>query len=141
MSPLAIAAGRASSGIATRATSSAATSMVRCVPMAGISARAELNVPTMAPTVASELSPPLVRPAWSSRASDRRSANGEAMPSSVTGAENSSSVAKNEPATAPMLTAANPRSARSRMGWAMNGSAAVSSAAATRMSPSTRRRG
>ena len=129
---------RSSSGIDTSAVASAATSMVRCVPIAGMSNSADPNVPTIAPTVVSDERRPLVRPARSTAVIDRRSANGDAMPRSDTGTENRSSVEKNEPTTSPTLTAANPRSARSRKGWAMNGSAAVQSAAATSTAPSTR---
>jgi len=135
---LAASAGRRNNGMDTRATSSAAISSVRCVPTPGISSSAAPNVPMMAPTVAIDESRPLVRPARSMAVIDRRNANGDAMPISVTGTEKSSSVDTNEPTTTPMLTAANPWSARFRNGRAMNGSTAVASEPRTRMTPSAR---
>ena len=138
MTTLAATAGRTSNGIDTSATSSAAMSSVRCVPTPGISTSADPNVPTMAPTVASEDRRPLVRPARSIAVSERRRTNGEAMPMSVTGTEKSSSVDTNDPTTTPMLTAANPCSARLRNGRATKGSTAVHTAPSTRIRPSTR---
>ena len=125
----------------TSATSSAALSRVRCVPTPGMSTSADPNVPMMAPTVASDERRPLVLPARSMSVSARRSANGDAMPSRVTGTEKSSSVERNDPTTVPTLTAAKPCSARLRNGRAMKGSTAVHSAAMTRIRPRTRRVG
>ena len=135
---LAITAGRSRSGIETRATSSAAVRSVRWVPTPGMSTSADPNVPMMAPTVASEERRPLVRPARSMSVSARRKAKGEAMPSNVTGTENSSRVERNDPTTVPTLTAAKPCNARLRKGRATKGNAAVQSDAMTRIRPRTR---
>ncbi len=135
---LAASAGRVSSGIETSATSNAAMRRVRCVPTPGMSTSAAPNVPTMAPTVASDESRPLVRPARLMSVIARRRANGEAMPISVTGMEKSSRVDTKDPTTTPMLTAAKPCNARLRNGRATKGRAAVQTAPSTRISPSTR---
>ncbi len=77
----------------------------------------------------SDDSRPLTEPAVLTSRTARRTANGDTIPSSDTGTLKSSSVAKNEPATTPMLSALNPCSASWRNGWAMNGSTVIAALA------------
>ena len=72
---------------------------------------------------------PDTSPASSTVRTPRRTANGEAIPSSVTGTEKSSMTAKNEPRNAPTDVLANALTAADRNGWAMNGSTAMAAAA------------
>ena len=103
--------------------------MVRRVPIAGIRNATGRNVPRMLPIVESAYMRPATSPACSTLRTPSRTANGDAIPSSVTGIEKSSMTAKNEPRNAPTDVLANALTAADRNGWAMKGSTAIAAAA------------
>ena len=67
-----------------------------------------------------------------------RIANGATIPSTITGGANSSSVAKNDPITAPADSSSSPLAATSRIGRETNGMSATSSDARSTSRPSKR---
>src|SRR4029078_9457941 len=97
--------------------------------MAGMGTATGRNVPMIEPDVESAYMRPATAPASSMVVTPRRTANGEAMPSRVIGAEKSSITAKNEPRKAPTDAPANASTAALRNGSATNGRTATHAAA------------
>ena len=83
----------------------------------------------MLPAVDRAYMRPATSPAFSMLVTPSRTANGDAMPSSVIGTEKISMAAKNEPRKAPTDASANAVTAWSSSGLAMNGVTAMAAAA------------
>ena len=115
--------------MAASASTAAVTSIVRRVPISGISTTTGRNVPRIAPAVESAYIRPAISPARSTESTPSRTANGEAIPSSVIGTENSAIEAKNEPRKAPTEASANALTAADSSGSAMKGMIAIAIAA------------
>jgi hypothetical protein len=109
--------------------------------MSGIATSAGRNVPSRLPPVESAKTFPATSPAPRRSAIQSRTAYGGTIPSNTTGGENSTSVPKNEPIAAPAETWSRPSTERSRSGFATNGVAAMTAAAAATTAPSARRLG
>ena len=104
-------------------------SIVRRVPMAGISTATGRNVPRMLPAVESAYIRPATSPDFSTLVTPSLTANGDAMPSSVIGTEKISIAAKKEPRNAPTEASAKAPTAASSRGCARNGVTAIAAAA------------
>src|SRR3954454_18135879 len=111
-------------GTATRASTSANSRNVRCVPTTGISSRAARKVPVSEPIVPMAYSRPATRPASSTWSTFRRTAYGETMPSSSTGTAISTPTPSRDPTNRPPESSSNAVTDRCRNGPLTNGTSA-----------------
>ena len=116
----------------------AKTRNVRWVPRKGIRTSEETIVPVSEPAVEIAYSRPEILPACSTSGTARRSAYGEAAPSSITGTATRTRTASSEPANAPAEIESRASTETSKKGRARNGTIASSTAAARTILQSAR---
>ena len=119
-----------SAGVAANASTAAVASIVRRVPISGISSTTGRNVPRIDPAVESAYRRPAISPARSTESTASRTANGETIPSRVIGTENNAMEAK-KTRKAPTDASANSPTAAESSGSDTNGITAMAIAAHT----------